>query len=388
MSAISCVLMAMFQAMNGVSAELIGLDGQSTRLTAARFDPGWIVNGMADSTMVTRPARDLAAVRFAGKPATDNARGTKLLLANGDRLRADPVAADGDVLTARSAALGELKVSLSLIVGVQVDPDLPEDRLSRFLAETKPGSDRFLLKNGDIVAASLAGMDGEKFRVNRDNQESELSRDLVGAIAFDPSLLDAKPSRDFAGQLSLVDGSRLTLKSMVSEGDKIRLESAAFPDAKLNPADAVELTFKNGRLVYLSDLAPEATKIETFADDPMPPRMDRSALGAPLRLGGRTYPKGIGVRGRTTLAYNVAGFSRFETLAGMDESAGAWGSARFEVRIDGKIVFDSGEMSAAQAPAKVSVTLKDASRLELVVDYAQRGDVRDFADWADARLVR
>jgi hypothetical protein len=38
------------------------------------------------------------------------------------------------------------------------------------------------------------------------------------------------------------------------------------------------------------------------------------------------------------------------------------------------------------APVPISVPLGDAKGLALVVDYADRGDELDHADWLDARL--
>jgi hypothetical protein len=39
-------------------------------------------------------------------------------------------------------------------------------------------------------------------------------------------------------------------------------------------------------------------------------------------------------------------------------------------------------------PVPVSVDLSDAKRLDLVVDFAERADQLDHANWLDARLVR
>ena len=61
---------------------------------------------------------------------------------------------------------------------------------------------------------------------------------------------------------------------------------------------------------------------------------------------------------------------------------------QFIVKVDGKQVYDSGEMTSAVDPKPIAVPLKGAKRLELIVDYAKRGDVQDYADWADARLIR
>jgi hypothetical protein len=39
-------------------------------------------------------------------------------------------------------------------------------------------------------------------------------------------------------------------------------------------------------------------------------------------------------------------------------------------------------------PTPISVDLSGAKQLDLVVDYADRADVLDHADWLNARLIK
>jgi hypothetical protein len=43
-------------------------------------------------------------------------------------------------------------------------------------------------------------------------------------------------------------------------------------------------------------------------------------------------------------------------------------------------------MRGGDDPRPISLPLDGATELSLVVDYADRGDERDHADWVDARL--
>jgi hypothetical protein len=53
------------------------------------------------------------------------------------------------------------------------------------------------------------------------------------------------------------------------------------------------------------------------------------------------------------------------------------------------IFVDTGAWYAGAVPdVHVSVDLTGAKKLELVVDYADRADVLDHADWLDARLTK
>ena len=122
--------------------------------------------------------------------------------------------------------------------------------------------------------------------------------------------------------------------------------------------DVVDLSFRNGRVVYLSDLKPVSVREQPFLDDAMPFRSDQSVLGHPLRLGGRVYTKGLGVRSFCGLAYQVEGFHHFEATFGLDESAGPFASVRFLVKVDGQTSFESPEMLASSAPKQLHIGLK------------------------------
>ena len=79
---------------------------------------------------------------------------------------------------------------------------------------------------------------------------------------------------------------------------------------------------------------------------------------------------------------------RFEAELGIDDSAGGQGSVQFRVLVDGKEKFASPIVRGGDPPLPISVDIADAQKLELVVDYADRGDVLDHADWLNARLVQ
>ena len=73
---------------------------------------------------------------------------------------------------------------------------------------------------------------------------------------------------------------------------------------------------------------------------------------------------------------------------GIDDSTGGRGSVDFASWSTASERCASGPIRGGAPPVPVSVDLAGAKRLELVVDYGERGDVLDHADWLDARLVK
>ena len=93
---------------------------------------------------------------------------------------------------------------------------------------------------------------------------------------------------------------------------------------------------------------------------------------------------------RTTSTGPIAAF---EAELAIDEEAGRRGSVVFRVLVDdGRGIWNERATSevirGGQPPVPISVDLAGAKRLSLLVDYADRADELDHADWLNARLVR
>lgn len=116
--------------------------------------------------------------------------------------------------------------------------------------------------------------------------------------------------------------------------------------------------------------------------------------GHALRLGGKTYPKGLGVHAPSTLRYALNAADRctaFSAVAGLDDEVQTqqkYGSVTFQVWLDGALAWTSKPASVPghTAPEAVSVPLSGKTSLELRVTDSGDGNWYDHADWADAKL--
>ena len=71
----------------------------------------------------------------------------------------------------------------------------------------------------------------------------------------------------------------------------------------------------------------------------------------------------------------------------LDDSAGPLGSVVFRVLVDGQQRFVSPPMSVRDTPKSIDVDLTGAKVLILVTEFGERGEIRDFADWVEARII-
>lgn len=110
--------------------------------------------------------------------------------------------------------------------------------------------------------------------------------------------------------------------------------------------------------------------------------------GLPLRIGEKSYKKGIGHHANGTITVPLEGcYTRFDAEVGLQPWAGG-GSVVFRVLVDGECRFDSGVMKMNGPSRSVTVPLDGADELLLEVTDAGDGISCDMANWADARLTR
>ncbi len=189
--------------------------------------------------------------------------------------------------------------------------------------------------------------------------------------------------------LELADGTRLAVEEFdLADGMATASDGAA--TYTIDADRLARITVASDAYVYLSDLPPRDTETTPLLDVVWPPRMDASVTGAPLRVGGRTRAKGIGMNTRTRMTFALDGaYSRFHADVGIDEEAGELGEAVFRVLGDGRTLAEAGPLRGGEAPAALSADVSGVSLLELVADFGGSPSAAgNFADWADARVVR
>jgi hypothetical protein len=317
-------------------------------------------------------------------------RGPVLVLADGGLLPAEILSADKDALQAESDRFGRLKIPIEALAGVVFrlpDSATERDALLERILRASGDADRLALVNGDVLSGTWEsfGKFGVQWRSEVGPVRVEPAR--LAAVTFNPALR-RKPAKNPLGWAGFDDGTRLRVERLIINAGAV--EATVF--GRTWKTEAKRLVFLQplgGRVEYLSDRKPEKYRFTPYLSIRWPYRNDRNVQGGLLRVGGRLYLKGIGVHSAARLTYSLDGkYQKFQAAAALDDSAGDGGSVRFRVLVDGKEKFVSEIIRGGQAAAPVSVDVAGAKRLELDVDYADRGDVQDEADWLDARLIR
>jgi hypothetical protein len=153
--------------------------------------------------------------------------------------------------------------------------------------------------------------------------------------------------------------------------------------------DLVRIDFRSDAVVYLSERQVDAQNNAGYLGAPRPMRIDRTVDGHAFLLGGLPYDRGLGTQSQTLLAYRLKpGDRRFQALVGVDDRAGPLGSVVFRVLTDRQPRFTTPAMTCRDAPAAIDIDISEAKLLILATEFGERGDVRDLADWVEARIIR
>jgi len=189
--------------------------------------------------------------------------------------------------------------------------------------------------------------------------------------------------------VELADGTRIPAPSIVLRDERLTVTDGGARYA-VERRTLARIRVRPDAYCYLSDLKPEGVSTEPRLDVVWPPRFDESIAGGPIILDGRAYPKGIGMHPRTEMTFALEGrYARFYATVGVDDAAGDGGSVAFQVLADGRQVYESGPVTGADAARPVALEVGGVQRLTLRADFGDPfSPGGDFADWAEARLVR
>jgi hypothetical protein len=314
------------------------------------------------------------------------------ILPEGDCLMRVVVGSSSETsLDVQSDALGKLALPFECLLGVIMSPPSQNDDLDVLWDRVRLEPRRtevIWLKNGDRVAGGFLGLDDTKIKIQVDGKSREIDRSGLLAIGFDPALIKyPRPRSDFM-ELILTDGTRLGVEGARIEEGSVLAKTRFDASIRLSLGELVSVHARSRSVVYLSERTPARFVYVPYIGPTREYRADRTVEGHAFQLAGRTYDHGIGTQSRTLLAYSIEpGDRRFQALVGVDERAGPLGNVVFRVLVDNVELFRSPPLTDRDVPKAIDVDLLGGKFLILVTEFGDRGNVRDLADWVEARLI-
>jgi hypothetical protein len=144
--------------------------------------------------------------------------------------------------------------------------------------------------------------------------------------------------------------------------------------------------------VYLDTLTP-VTAVSGNDGGRGKPQINKNCVGAPLRLKGAPYERGVGEHAKADLTYALKpDYKRFVCVVGLDDQVGRHGDVRgsivVKVFVDDKLMVGTPVLRGAGAASNVDIEIpRGAKTLRLLVDDAGDGVDYDDADFVNAGFL-
>jgi hypothetical protein len=333
-----------------------------------------------------------------------------VVITEGGRARAvgTPQSLAGDELVWENPTVGELRLPLRSVVaivsrGQQQQPQQQqhlEDALAAGGAANQRSEDVVTLGNADVVRGIISGVTGSRVSVQQtDGQTIDVPLETVaritfastGATSFATANSDSRSAaRQRAFCVGLADGSFVVAHSVRLSGEKVTIElSEGSVPRTIALAAVTSVEQINGPVIWASALPMSDPVQRPLFDLSWPARTDRSVDGEPIRVGDRTFARGIGVHSYSRLSFALdPAWRAFRTQYAI---AGEWPYANVTVRIklDDRVVHERSDVRSGTLAQPVLIELSGGEMLlTLEVDYGKNYDVQDRFNWIEPAFLR
>ena len=353
-----------------------------------------------DGKAVDVASSQILKTRFFVAGKSGDAESMQVTLTDGTSLSMKAVKADSKQVKVESATTGSMEVPRTVVKSLRyaasptsVDESWNEllirDARKDMIVVRKKNADNDVL---DFVEGVIGEINETHIKVLIEDPDLDESVEVkvpvervFGLIFYQKDGGKPRPSV----RVELQNGGLLKARSVSSaEGNELALTLAVGPEISL-PADQIKsVDFSSGRLAWLDAMTPREKRHEFQIIDVVPEfRTNRDIYGSRLKVGKRSFDRGLCIRSKTTVRYRLDGdFSRFQTWIGIQD--GYAGDVTVTVKCDGTELF-SGAVEPDKEAQRLDLNVTDKYSLEITVDFGKvESDIGDHLVMGDARLLK
>ena len=376
------------------------LDGAMTSGKVQRINSHEIVvkTQRGDQTLPVSTVLSVTAAKRPQASPADAKPAVWIELVDGSKLTASSIASSAGTTTISDASGQQFELSTESITRVRFSP--PDDPKYAWNSEAESQIAGDLLvartKDGvDFLEGVLGAVTPEAVEFKFQGETLHVKRAKVEGLVYFHKAGDKLP----AAKCVVEDGHgwRVMAKSVSLADGRLEIAAVSGPSFILPWEAITRLDFSAGKVVYLSDLEPESVRWTDYYDFAgaapavgqfYAPRRDEGREHGPMRLGGKSYPKGLALTSRTSIEYRLpAGLKKFKATVGIDDAVKQNGSVRLEISADRKSLLDQ-TISGSEPPIEVDLDIAGSKRLSILVDYGDNASAGDYLNLADARMLK
>ena len=245
----------------------------------------------------------------------------------------------------------------------------------------------------DFVAGACGDITDDTVQFQLDGEKVPVKRPKVEGILYFSAAKETYPPPLCTVLLS--GGSRVEAAQATFDQQGLKLTSTGGVEL-VAPLD--QLSRVQYSLQFLSDLTPEVTRARPrfeSADSPLRaayeafhrPRFNVGFDGGPLRLGQRSFDKGLALYGQSEVVFRLpAGIRQVQGLVGIDDGARPRGDVELIVLGDDRELLRQ-TIHGRAAPLAIALDVRGAQRLRIVVD-GREDEVDDRLILAEMRMQK
>lgn len=378
-----------------IAAELVAVNGERQTATLVGLDDTsqfiFRIDGKNQSLNAAQFIRWGEAVEKYDSPLAVAADGSVIVAYEHGKLEIAE-----DVLNCETLLFGDLKIPVEHLLGIVFQP--PEksrhlDSIIYGLFHTKATTDVAILENGDQLQGAVTSLKEQQIHLRSATEVRPVEIRKTVTLKFNSALVDTVKLPAVRTIVSFNDGSRIVAQTWTKSGGTVKLTTPCGLSVQKKADDIAAIQTFGSHVTYLSDLKPARYRPRPYLSLSWPYRADRSTLDGRLRCGGRRFEKGVGIHSAAVVTYQLdRAYKRFDTSLGIDDGTKGRGSVVIAVYAndgDKKSTekFKSGVIRGGETAVPVSIDIRGATRLSLIVDVADHGDKQDHAVLLDARLI-
>ncbi|HTN02357.1 MAG TPA: NPCBM/NEW2 domain-containing protein [Planctomycetaceae bacterium] len=338
---------------------------------------------------------ELLAVRPDAAAAARSADG-EVRLADGTRLAAANYTSGATSARFEHPRYGELTVPLDRVTSARLlAAEGNSVAIWTQLLERPLKKDLLAIKKAEVVDhldGVVGSVDDKTVRFVLDGEDVPVKRERVfGLIYF---RRDGAPSPTIAATIDTIDGDRLSAGKVTWADGRWRVELPGGIPLEAETGVFRTLDFSLGKVLYLSEVDPRNVEHVSWWDEPwvnFTYRRNRNFDGKPLRLAGKTWPRGLAIHSLTTLTYRLGGdYRRFVALAGIDDEIRAHGNVLLTISGDDKTLYEGeiGVENPRRPAIPLDLDVTGVVELKIKVDFGKNNDIGDRLHLVDARVTK
>lgn len=315
-----------------------------------------------------------------------------VVLGDGSRITCRTVVTSAQTASLETVRMGGVSVPLGELAHIRfAAADSRVDAAWKKLTERKSKRDMLIVRKKNVLdhLDGVVGIVDEKVvRFLLSGNEIPVKREKVFGIIY---ARPKKAVRQAFCRITLSGGDHVDVSQVTLNSGRFEAGLRSGANVRIAAGSIGRLDFSAGKLQYLSAIEPRDVRYTPVFDEDFHYQRDHTWERKPLRLGGKTYVRGLWIHSKTRLRYRLAGaYRRFQAVMGIDDDVrGRGGDVHVVIRGDGKVLHES-DVKDGDKPQTLDLPVVGVRDLEILVDFSGPQDTgtADHLDLADARVIK